>query len=231
MPGREIRIATEDGEFTAWLTTPDTGHGPGLLVLPEIYNINGHIRGVADSYAAEGYCVIAPDVFWRIEPDRFLHYTPDGQTQARALNQRLDVDRLVIDLGACFARLKSLPECTGKVGAMGFCLGGKLAYLCAARHRVDAAVSYYGVGIENYLAEASAISCPILLHFAANDARVPQSAVATVKERLDSDETATIHIYPGAEHGFNRKGYPSFHPHAASVARERTLAHFAAHLT
>ena len=228
MSGRDIEVETADGAFAAYLSAPAAGRGPGLLLLPEIYNVNRHIRAVADGYAAEGYTVIAPDVFWRLVPGRFLRYTPSGMAEARALNQRLDVDRLVADLGACFARLRA--DGAARVGVMGFCLGGKLAYLCAARHAVDAAVSYYGVRIEAYLDEADALSCPLLMHFAANDARVPQSAVAQIRARLGSRADIGIHVYPGAEHGFNRTGYPSFHPAAAALARERTLAHFATHL-
>ena len=119
MPGQEITVtATDGGRFTAYLTPPPSTPAPGLLVLPEIYNINDHIRGVAEGFAAEGYLVLAPDVFWRVEPETYLPYTPDGQTRARALNQRLDVDALIEDLGACVATLKAHPDCTGKVGAI-----------------------------------------------------------------------------------------------------------------
>ena len=230
MAGRDIRIEADGGSFAAWLSVPPAGRGPGLLLLPEIYNVNAHIRGVADRYAAEGFAVLAPDVFWRLDPGRFLPYTPDGLARARALNARLDTDRLVADLGACLDRLRALPESTGKVGATGFCLGGKLAWLCAARHPLDAAASYYGVRIEAYLDEADALSCPVLMHYAANDARVPPEAVRAVRDRLGGRDDVDIHVYEGAEHGFDRTGRPCFHPRSAALARARTLTHFVRHL-
>ncbi len=227
MPGQEITVTASDGgRFTAYLTPPPAAPAPGLLVLPEIYNINDHIRGVAEGFAAEGYLVLAPDVFWRVEPETYLPYTPDGQTRARALNQRLDVDTLIEDLGACVATLKAHPDCTGKVGATGFCLGGKLAYLCAARLGVDAAVSYYGVKIENYLDEADRIACPTVLHFAGRDPHVPPEAVTAIRARMDTMANVDIYLYPEAEHGFNRAGYPPYHEASAALARRRTLALF-----
>ena len=200
------------------------------MVLPEIYNSNDHIRGVAQGFAAEGFVTLAPDVFWRLEPQTYLPYTDDGQAKARALNQQLDVDALVDDLGACIATLRARNECTGKVGVTGFCLGGKLTYLCAARHAIDAAVSYYGVKIDHYLNEAEAVSCPILLHFAEHDSHVPPDAVTAIRARLGDRSDVGIHVYQGAEHGFNRAGYPPFHAASAERAMSRTLEHFRTHL-
>jgi carboxymethylenebutenolidase len=173
---------------------------------------------------------LAPDVFWRLEPGAYLPYTPEGQTKARALNQRLDVDALVDDLGQCLSALRARPECTGKLGVTGFCLGGKLTYLCAARHAIDAAVSYYGVKIDSYLDEASAITCPTLLLFAEHDSHVPPPTVAAIRARMADRHNIAIHVYDGAVHGFNRRGYPPYHEAAASVAMDRTLAHFRRHL-
>lgn len=230
MTGQEIQIeAADGGRFTAYLSVPDQakdGPLPGLMVLPEIYNINEHIRGVADGFAAEGFVTLAPDVFWRLEPDTYLPYTPDGQTQARALNQRLDVDRLVDDLGHCIATLRGRPECTGRVGVTGFCLGGKLTYLCATRHPINAAVSYYGVKIDQYLEEADKLTCPAILHFAGNDSHVPPEAVDAITNRLAGHQNVGIHLYPEAEHGFNRAGYPPYHEASADLAMGRTLALF-----
>ena len=231
MPGEDIQVTAADGgTFTAYLSTPPSGHGPGLLVLPEIYNANEHIRSVADGFAEEGFVAMSPDVFWRLKPDTYLPYTTAGQAEARALNQSLDVDHLVDDLGACVEALRARRECTGKVGATGFCLGGKLAYLCAARLPIDAAVSYYGIKIDTYLDEADAISCPILFHFAEHDSHVPPQAVVAVTARMIARENATIHVYDGAEHGFNRQGYPPYHAPSAALAMRRTLAHFDAYL-
>lgn len=231
MADEKITIAASDGgHFDAFLSVPPESTGPGLLVLPEIYNSNDHIRGVAQGFAAEGFVTLAPDVFWRLEPGTYLPYTPEGQAKARALNQQLDVDALLDDLGQCLAALKARPECTGKLGATGFCLGGKLTYLCAARHAIDAAVSYYGVKIDTYLDEADAIACPILLHFAEQDSHVPPDAVSAIRARMGDRANVDIHVYDGAEHGFNRRGYPPYHEDAASLAMARTLDHFRRHL-
>ncbi|MDP6954198.1 MAG: dienelactone hydrolase family protein, partial [Alphaproteobacteria bacterium] len=136
------------------------------------------------------------------------------------------VDALVDDLGACLDVLRNQAACTGKLGVTGFCLGGKLTYLCAARHAVDAAVSYYGVGIERYLDEADAIACPMVLHFAENDSHVPPDSVAQTRDRLSNRDDVAIHVYEGAEHGFNRRGYPPHHKPSADLAMTRTLALF-----
>ncbi|MDP6352420.1 MAG: dienelactone hydrolase family protein [Alphaproteobacteria bacterium] len=224
MTETEISVTAADGrDFAAYLSVPPSGHGPGLLVLPEIYNANKHIRGVADGFAAEGFVALAPDVYWRLEHGAYLPYTAEGQARARALNKRLDLDRLIADLGACATTLRGRPECHGKVGGIGFCLGGKLAYLCAARLDVDAAVSYYGVKIEAFLDEADNVTCPLLLHFAGNDSHVPPDAVAAVRARLTDKSNVTIHVYTGAEHGFNRAGYPPYDAASAKLARVRSL--------
>ena len=231
MAGRAIRVRAADGAFFAWLRAPEAGKGAGLLLLPEIYNVNAHMRRMADFYAEQGYFVLAPDVFWRLEPERFLDYTPDGLAAARELNRRLDVDALVADLGACLARLAAEPGCAGKLGAVGYCLGGKLAWLCAARHAISAAVSYYGVRIENYLDEAESLSCPVLMHFGADDPRTPPAVVAAIRARLAPRGGAEIYVYDGAGHGFDRAGQASHCEPAAALARERTLAWLAARLS
>ena len=231
MADEEITVTASDGgRFAAFLTLPPGGAGPGLLVLPEIYNSNEHIRSVAQGFAEDGFVTLAPDVFWRLEPGTYLPYTPEGQAQGRAFNQRLDVDALIDDLGQCLAMLRARPECTGKLGVTGFCLGGKLTYLCAARHAVDAAVSYYGVKIDNYLDEADEITCPILFHFAEHDSRVPPETVDAIRARMGDRANVAIHVYDGAEHGFNRRGYPPYHEEAAQRAMSRTLEHFRSHL-
>lgn len=219
--------AADGGRFTGYLAVPEgTGPWPGLLVLPEIYNANDHIRSVAAGFAAAGFLALAPDVYWRLEPETYLPYTEEGRTRARALNQRLDVDQLVADLGACLAALRRHPAGNGRVGVTGFCLGGKLTFLVAARHAVDAAVSYYGVKIDRYLDEGAAVTCPAIFHFAENDSHVPPEAVARLRARMGAMANVGIHLYPGAEHGFNRAGYPPYHEPSARLARERTLALF-----
>ncbi|HLJ63911.1 MAG TPA: dienelactone hydrolase family protein, partial [Stellaceae bacterium] len=164
MAGRFIEVTAKDGgKFRAYLATPEKGSGPGIVLLQEIYGVNASIRAAADIYAEEGYVVLAPDIFWRIEPGVELGWSEAERARAMALYQKLDIDRAIEDIAATLAALRALPACKGKVGALGFCLGGLLAYLTAARTDIDAAVSYYGVGIERYLGEARKVKIPMVL--------------------------------------------------------------------
>jgi carboxymethylenebutenolidase len=224
--GHEIEVTAADGgRFAAYLALPARTPAPGLVLLPEVFNTNPHIRSVADGYAAEGYVVLAPDVFWRQEPACYAAYTDEGRAKVAALRARLDTDQFARDLGDVVATLRARPDCTGKVGIMGFCLGGKFAYLGATRLPIDAAVSYYGVEIDKYLDEADRLRCPLLMHFAETDPHVPPATVAAIEARMGGWKNVAIHHYPGAEHGFNRQGYPPYLASAAKLARERTLAH------
>ena len=159
MAGETITIdAADGGRFQAYLSLPACGSGPGIVLLQEIFGVNASIRAVADIYAEEGYVVVAPDLFWRIEPGVDLGYGEAEIEQAFALGGRFDVDLGVADITATVAALRALPACQGKIGTLGFCLGGKLAYLAAARSGIDCAVGYYGVGIERYLGEVDDIA-------------------------------------------------------------------------
>ena len=230
--GEEIRITAADGgTFAGHLALPTRAPAPGLpapglIVLPEVFNTNAHIRSVADGYAAEGFVALAPDVYWRQEAGSYLSYTDEGRAKAQSLRARLDTDQFTRDLGDAVAALRARPECTGKVGVMGFCLGGMFAWLASTRLPIDAAVSYYGVQIDQHLGEADQLGCALLMHFAENDPHVPAETVSAIQARLGGLGNVSIHIYPGTEHGFNRQGYPPFNEAAATEARQRTIAHF-----
>ncbi|MEM7253638.1 MAG: dienelactone hydrolase family protein [Pseudomonadota bacterium] len=210
---------------------PDGRSGPGLVILSEIYNVNHWVREVADGYAEEGFVCLAPDLYWRQRPGQYLEYTPDGQQVARELGFSMDLVAFTADMADYSQSVSALPECTGKVGTVGYCLGGKLAYLAAARRLVDAAVGYYAVQLDQFLDEAGNINRPLMLHFAELDEHVPQATVALVKQALDGNPQVSIYDYEGADHGFNRFGYPPYHPQAASVALERSLAFLREHLS
>ena len=225
--GEEIRLTASDGgKFAAYLALPARTPAPGLVLLPEVFNTNPHIRSVADGYAAEGFVVLAPDVYWRQEPGCYAAYTDEGRAKVQALRAQLDTDQFTKDLGDVVASLRGRKDCTGKVGVMGFCLGGKFTYLAATRLPIEAAVSYYGVEIDKYLDEADRLRCPILMHFAETDPHVPEGTVAAIQARMGSWSNVEIHRYPGTEHGFNRHGYPPYNEAQAKAARQRTLAHF-----
>src|ERR1700743_1415306 len=163
MAGQWIDIAAADGgSFKGYLTVPASGSGPGILLLQEIFGVNVSMRSVADYYAEEGYVVLAPDLFWRMEPGIELGYSEADTGRAMGYYQRLDADQSIKDCADALKALWARPECTGKVRALGFFAGGKLAYLVAARTDVDCTVSYYGVGIEADLGEASKVKGPMV---------------------------------------------------------------------
>src|ERR1700733_252764 len=164
------------GGMTGYLAVPGSGSGPGVLLLQEIFGVNAHLRDVADMFAEEGYVVLAPDLFHAMEQRVELGYDGADLEKAFGFYQRFDPAGSIPDMIAAVAALRARPECTGKVGAVGFCLGGKLAWLAAARAGVDAAVSYYGVGIEASLHDLATINCPVTLHFGETDKFVPESA-------------------------------------------------------
>jgi len=227
MAGRWIEVKAKDGgSFKAYLATPAKGSGLGIVLLQEIFGVNAYIRSVADHYAEEGYVVLAPDLFWRIKPGIELGFTEEERKQAFAYREKFDVDRSVEDIGATIAALRALPEMKGKVGAIGFCLGGLLAYLSAARLGVDCAVSYYGVGIEQVLGEAGKIKCPMVLHMGEKDRWTPPAVVSAIKGAFEGRPDIEIYVYPGVDHAFSRKGGSNFDKPAAMMAHSRSIALF-----
>lgn len=227
MTSRWVDITADDGgRFQGYLAVPASGSGPGILLLQEIFGVNAHIRAVADLYAEEGYVVLAPDLFWRLEPRVELGYGEADVARARELLGRFDVARAVADCGAALATLRRLPECRGKVGALGFCLGGRLAYLVAARSHVDAAVSYYGTGLEPLLGEADAIRCPMVFHVPEKDRHLPPQTRDAIAAAFEGREDVQLFLYPGADHGFNVPERAAYDKPASLMAHSRSLALF-----
>ncbi len=225
MKGTYVTVKAKDGgSFKAYVAKPATGSGPGIVLLQEIFGINGYMREVAEYYAEEGYVVLVPDLFWRLEPG--IDIDDSQMEKAFALYQKFDVAKSVDDITASVAALKALPEMKGKVGALGFCLGGKLAYLAAAHSGVDCAVSYYGVGIEQDLALAPKIKCPLVMHFASEDKYAPPEAVEKIRAAFKGRSDVEIYIYPGVDHAFSRTGGHAFDKPAALMAHSRSIALF-----
>lgn len=224
-----IEIPISNGErMAANLALPSQRPAPGLVLLPEVFNVNDHIRTVADEYAADGFVVVAPDLYWRQEPRTYLSYDEEGLQKARQLWAKLDVEQFAIDVGDIVSALRARPDCNGKIGLVGYCIGGSIAYLASAKHPIDAAVSYYGIQIDQHLDQADHLRCPVMFHFAKNDAHIPLATVTPVADRAARSDRMTVQIYDGAGHGFNRRGYPPYHEPSARLARERTLAHLKA---
>ena len=218
------KIASFDGgEFEGYLSVPATGFGPGIVVLQEIFGVNSYMRSIVEWYADHGFLAVCPDLFWRQQPG--VELTPDetGRAQAMKLYQGLDRSRAVEDSAAAMDFLRQHPSCNGRVAAVGFCLGGNLAYLLSTRFNPDAAVGYYGVGIENFLDEAAKLKSPLMLHIGEQDQSCPPAAQAAIHRVLDSNSLVTIHDYPGRGHAFGRPGGETYHAADAELANLRTL--------
>ena len=219
--------------FAGYLALPPGGSGPGLVLWQEIFGVNEHIRTVAEQYALDGFVVLAPDTFWRQAPRVELGYDGADRDQAITLMKgyaAADVmgDALA-DIGAAVTALRARPEVQGRVGTFGYCMGGRLAYLAAATAGVDAAVAFYGGGIHAQLDHAAAITCPVQFHYAEHDDNIPLDAVERVRAAV-AGKDAEVHIYPGANHGFNCWARASYHAPSAALAHGRALAFLAAKL-
>lgn len=225
--GKTIAIQATDGtaSFTGYLALPASGRGPGVLIGQEIFGVNANMRAVADFYAEEGYVALVPDLFWRLQPNVDLGYTEADFKAAIALFQRLDVDKAVDDIQASLQALQQLPEVEGPgLGYVGFCLGGKLAWLTATRTSVACAVGYYGMGIEHLLDEADQLQGRLVLHFAEHDGYCDAAARAQISQRLSSHGKAEIYVYPGVDHAFARAGGMHYDKPSSLMAHERSIA-------
>jgi carboxymethylenebutenolidase len=230
--GETRSIRTSDGgTMSAYVARPSRSPAPAVVVIQEIFGVNKVMRDITDGLAGQGYLAICPDLFWRIEPGVDITDQSEAEwKKAFELYNTFDVDKGIEDIAATIAHIRGDATCNGKVGAVGFCLGGLLAYLTATRTDVDASVAYYGVGIENRLDEASKIARPLMLHIAEEDQFVPKPAQAQIVGALKSHPQITIHSYPGRDHAFARMGGEHYHETDARTAGERSLAFFKQHL-
>ena len=228
MAGTYINVSAKDGSgtFRAYLAVPASGKGPGIVLAQEIFGINEYVREVADYYAEEGYVVLAPDLFWRQKPEVELGYSEADWQQAFKYFQGFDVDKGIDDIAAAVQVLRKRPELNGKVGCLGFCLGGKLAYLTACRVDVDVSVGYYGVGIEGSLGEASKIKGRLVLHFAEKDAFCPPAAREQILAALTGKPKVELYVYPGVDHAFARPASQHYDKASALMAHQRSVTAF-----
>ena len=225
MAGRMIDIAASDGnKFTGYYSPPAGGSGPGILMIQEMFGLNSTFRGVADRFAAEGYAVLAPDMFWQTEANFEADLTSQDDFQkAFGFYQAVDYEAGVDTMKAALGVLRDQPECTDKVACVGFCMGGTFSYLAASRFDMDAGITYYGTAIHPYLNELDKISCPLMMHFGANDDTFPteemEGVVAAVKDLPDKE----AHVYE-AGHAFANPNLPYYVEAAAEAAHERSFA-------
>jgi len=227
-----VSISTLDGDghFAAWCARPAGPPRAAIVVIQEIFGVNAAIRRKCDRLAADGYLALAPDLFWRLEPG--VELDPDIEVEfqrALALMGRFDQDQGVADIEATIRHARrelGVP----KVGVVGYCLGGRLAYMVAARTDADASVGYYAVGIPDRLREKHAIANPLMLHLAGADHFVDAEAQAAMHAGLDDHPKVTLHDYPGEDHGFAIESGRRRSEAAAALADSRTAAFFAEHL-
>ncbi len=232
MPDITIK-AQNGGSFGAYLALPKPSDKPvpGILLIQEIFGVNANMRGLTDMIAANGYIGLCPDLFWRQEPGiQLTDKTEAHWARAFELYKGFNEASGVADLISAGEHLRGLPQCNGKIGSVGYCLGGKLAFLMATRGDTDCNVGYYGVGIESVVNEASAITKPLMLHVASDDKFVPPAAQTIITDGLTKVPLATVHKYEGCDHAFARIGGEHYNEAAAKLANGRTATFFKQHL-
>jgi carboxymethylenebutenolidase len=224
---------TEEGRFDATAVVPEGG-GPGILLLQEIFGVGDFVLERANALAEEGFVVLCPDVFWRVERNVSLAHDEEGLQSAFSLAGRFseqDPAVTVADLLAGLAHLRGMPEVRGGAGVMGYCLGGSLAYEAAVAGDPDCCVSYYGSAVAGRLDVAGDITCPALFHFGAADPYIPLADSEKVRDAFAGRPEVEVHLHEGAGHAFENSFAPQFHdPAAAEASWPLTLAFLRQHL-
>ncbi|MFT3976729.1 MAG: dienelactone hydrolase family protein [Sphingomonas bacterium] len=227
----DVETLDHDGRFGAYVAKPAGTPTAAIVVIQEVFGVNAGIRRKCDRLAEQGYLAIAPDLFWRLGPG--IELDPDVPAEMQRgleLFGQFDQDAGIRDIEATIRKARALLGGKGKVGCVGYCLGGRLAFMTACRTDIDAAVGYYGVGIDGLLGEKHAIAHPVMLHVAGEDGFVDKAAQQRMHEGLDDHPRVTIHDYPGEDHGFATEMGNRRSPTAADLADERTAAFFKANL-
>jgi len=222
-PIRTLDVATPDGTFQAYVAKPKKLPAPAVVVLHEVFGVNADMRETCAELAAAGYIAVCPELFWRQERGVDLSVTaaPDWEKGIK-LYQAFDLDAGVRDVKATVAAARQLPDCSGKVGVMGYCLGGLLTYLTMARGSVDAGVAWHGGRTEEFLSESSNVRAPLLMHLAEADEFIPMQAQQQIKAALANKPQVEIYSYPGCWHAFARHGGTHYNADAARIANART---------
>jgi carboxymethylenebutenolidase len=225
-------IETPDGSFSATLVGATDMRRPGLVMIPEIFGINRSLLDMAEGFARQGFVVLALDIFWRLQPNTNLGYAPEDFTVARRLHTQFDYAPGVRDMQAGIDTLRRHPSCNGKVGVVGYCLGGTMAYLAAARTDSDASSGYYGTRIDKFLDEGRTIGRPLMLHLGRLDHRTPPPIMGAILAAIEGNTNAQPFIYENARHGFGNHTRPDvYDAEAMQTANERSVAFFRKHLS
>jgi carboxymethylenebutenolidase len=223
MASESIKLTSADGgTFDAYLAHPAGGPAPAVVMIHSAFGCNESLCGTADRFAARGFLMIAPDLFWRTHPGP-LPQDDAGREKALERYKKFDVERGLDDLRTTIAAVKALPDCNGKVAMMGYCMGGRYAFLGITRLGADAAVSFHGTNIGEHLGEAQLRNPKMSLHFGGDDPLVPAEEIKAIKGALEGFPEVMIYVYPGAKHGFAQIGSRAYDPAAAELAEKRAL--------
>lgn len=219
----KIEAADGAGSFTALVVEPRNRPAGAVVLIQEIFGVNDAMRATADQVADLGFIAVCPDLFWRLQPGVDLTDKTDAEwQQAFALMKAFDQDKGVEDLKATLAAARQLPGCNGRAGTMGYCLGGRLAFMMATRSDADVNVSYYGVGLDGLLGEIGQVRAPLLLHIAGQDEFFPAEGRAKVAEAAKGNPHIHAHTYADANHAFARVGGVHWNGRAATIANGRS---------
>lgn len=229
--GEYHKLSTQEGSFSIYIEYPDVTMAPVVVVLQEIFGINNDLRASCRELANEGFIAVCPDLFWRQEPELDLNEWSEADwKKGLALYGSYDFDAGVRDIAATIEAARSLDGTNGKVGVMGYCLGGLMTFLTTARTDVDAGAEYYGGGTERYLAEAQAMTAPLIMHLGEKDEFIDPEAQRQIADRFQGSPRVTIYSYPGCSHAFARHTGTHYEAHAAKLANQRTYEFFRQHL-
>jgi carboxymethylenebutenolidase len=227
----QIVIESPDAKFHAYISRPAKLPAPAVVVLQELFGVNADIRATCDELAKQGYIAVAPDLFWRQEPDVDLDVRSEADWQhGLRLYGAYDRDAGARDIAQTIRAAVKLPESTGKVALQGYCLGALMAFITAARHEVDAAVAYHGADTEKYLGEVGSLRAPLLMHLGEEDEFISKTAQAQIKAALAKKPNATVYSYPGQRHAFSRHNGLHYNAAAATLANGRTREFLNQHL-
>lgn len=230
MPDIKIK-SLDERELGGYYAAPSSNRGAGIIVIQEIFGVNTAMRTICDDFAAKGYLAVCPDLFWRQQPGiQLTDKTPAEWDRAFELYKGFDIEAGVRDLLATLAHMRSMKGCNGKVGAVGYCLGGKLAYLMASRSDVDASAAYYGGGIDELLDEVHDIRMPLLMHFAALDKFITQAVREKIFAAIKKNPVIEAFVYDNVDHAFARPNGQNFNKQAADLANGRTAEFFGKNL-
>jgi carboxymethylenebutenolidase len=219
----KLKAADGSGEFDAYVVEPAQKPAGAVVVIQEIFGVNDSLRATCQELAAMGFIAVAPDLFWRQEPGVNITDKSEAEwKQAFELFNGFDQDKGIEDLKVALAAARKLPGANGKAGTIGFCLGGRLAVMMAARSDADLNVSYYGVGIDGLLPEIGNVKTPLLVHIAAKDEFVPPQAQEAFVKGVAGNSNIEPYVYPGVQHAFARVNGVHFDARAATIANGRT---------